>query len=323
MSVFTDLSRSDIESLLSHYDLGHYQAHQGISAGTENTNFFVDTDSGRYVLTLFEKHRPDELPFFMSLGEHLHDDHCAVPQPFRTQAGEFLSFAKGKPAVLFERVSGRHEQPSPQHAATLAEALAEIHHSTEKFDGERPHSHGLAWIQRRAIELAPRFSERDRALLDDAMLCLAAIDRTLPQGVIHADLFHDNVFFEDDRLTGIIDWYFAGIDLYALDIAVCLVDWGLKPDGQPDLDRCVDFAARYHQRRPLGAAEVEALPDLMVQAATRFWLSRELAKAQWQSSADSGKDNITIKDPTPMKALTRYCLDLRPEFGKLLKKQLS
>jgi len=318
MSVFTDLSRTDIESLLRHYDLGAYRDHQGISAGTENTNFFVDTDQHRFVLTLFEKHAPEELPFFLALGEHLHDDRCAVPQPFRTRDGDFLISAKGKPAVLFECVQGRHQQPTPAHARTLAEALADIHRSTARFDSRRPHSHGIDWIERTARELTGSFPDEDRRLLDQALECLAGIDRALPSGVIHADLFHDNAMFEGDHLAGIIDWYFAGVDLYALDIAVCLIDWCLDEDGGLDLDRCVDFVAHYHSHRTLKAVEIDAIPALTAQAATRFWLSRALAVRD-----NPPQDGVTIKDPKAMKALTRHSLKLRTEFGQVLKKQLS
>lgn len=318
MSVFTDLSRADITDLLSHYDLGDYQSHQGISAGTENTNFFVDTDRGRFVLTVFEKHAPEELPFFLALGEHLHDDKCAVPQPFRTRQGEFLLSVKNKPAVLFECVEGRHEQPTAQHARVLAEALADIHRSTARFDGQRTHSHGIDWIEHTAQELAPTMPEADQQLLTQTLNHLAGIDRTLPRGVIHADLFHDNALFRGDHLSGIIDWYFAGVDLYALDIAVCLVDWCLDDSGRFDFERCVDFIAHYHSHRPLSAAEWAALPDLTVQAATRFWLSRALAVRD-----NPPQDSVTIKDPDAMKALTRQSLEQRSKFAQLLEKQLS
>ncbi|MEP4545510.1 MAG: homoserine kinase [Saccharospirillum sp.] len=303
MSVFTELSREDIETLLDAYTLGHYADHQGISAGTENTNYFVDTDLGQFVLTVFEKHQPEELPFFLALGEHLHDAHCAVPQPFRTAEGEFMVQLYGKPAVLFERVAGQHEQPSLAHAATVAGALGKIHQSTGLFSGNRAHSHGIGWIRTQQQGLGPDLEANDATLLASALDRLETIDRSLPQGVIHADLFHDNALFDEDGLAGIIDWYFAGIDLYALDIATCLIDWCLDSEGLPDTAKVANFISHYEQTRPLKPAERAAIPDLTIQAATRFWLSRELALR-----AHSGTGNVTQKDPHQMKRIVSHLL---------------
>lgn len=318
MSVFTELTRSDIETLLDQYTLGRYRDHQGISAGTENTNYFIDTKLARFVLTVFEKLQAEELPFFLSLGEHLHDDHCAVPQPYRTAEGELLTTLKGKPAVMFERVIGQHHQASPKHAQTLARALARIHRSTARFSGNRPHSHGAAWIHSSAERLSPGFNSADRTLLNEALAVIDGIDRTLPAGVIHGDLFHDNALFDGDELAGIIDWYFAGEDLYALDIATCLIDWCLSADGQLDMAQCCDFVLAYHREHVLKPAEIDALPAMIVQAATRFWLSRALA---WDDAADPSQ--ITVKDPNAMKALTQQALNQRSKLGEMLRKALD
>ncbi|PTY38002.1 homoserine kinase [Saccharospirillum sp. MSK14-1] len=318
MSVFTELTRSDIETLLDQYTLGRYSDHQGISAGTENTNYFIDTNLSRFVLTIFEKLHADELPFFLSLGEHLHDDNCAVPQPYRTAEGELLTVLKDKPAVMFERVIGQHHQASPKHAQTLARALANIHTSTAKFNGQRIHSHGATWIHQQAVHLAPGFDSADQALLTEALQSIDTLPRNLPRGVIHADLFHDNALFDGDDLAGIIDWYFAGIDHYALDIAVCLIDWCLNIDGQLDWQQSLDFVQAYHQQRPLQRDELEAMPALVVQAATRFWLSRALA---FDEHADPSQ--ITIKDPTAMKVLAHQALQEGAKFGEMLLHELD
>lgn len=318
MSVFTELTRSDVETLLDQYTLGRYSDHQGISAGTENTNYFIDTTLSRFVLTIFEKLQAEELPFFLSLGEHLHDDNCAVPQPFRTAEGELLTPLKGKPAVMFERVIGEHHRASPKHAQTLARALASIHVSTAKFSGQRIHSHNADWIHHQASQLAPGFDSADQALLNDALRTIDQLPSTLPRGVIHADLFHDNALFDGDELAGIIDWYFAGIDHYALDIAVCLIDWCLDADGQLDWQQGLDFVQAYHQQRPLQRDEIAALPALVVQAATRFWLSRALA---FDEHADPSQ--ITIKDPHAMKILARQALAQSAKFGEMLLQALD
>lgn len=318
MSVFTELTRSDIETLLDQYTLGRYHDHQGISAGTENTNYFIDTNLSRFVLTVFEKLHTDELPFFLSLGEHLHDHHCAVPQPFRTAKGELLTELKGKPAVMFERVVGQHHQASPKHAQTLARALADIHSSTAKFSGQRIHSHNARWIHQQASVLATEFDSADQALLTKALECIDRLPPNLPLGVIHADLFHDNALFDGDELAGIIDWYFAGEDHYALDIAICLIDWCLDADGQLDWQQCLDFVLAYHQQRPLQDDEFAALPALVVQAATRFWLSRALA---FDAHADASQ--ITVKDPQAMKLLAHQALAQGAKFGEILQQQLN
>jgi len=303
MSVFTELSQGDIETLLDAYTLGHYANHQGISAGTENTNYFVDTDLGQFVLTVFEKHAPEELPFFLALGEHLHDSDCAVPQPFRTAEGEFLVPVHGKPGVVFERIHGEHHQASPVHAATLAGALGKIHLSTAVFSGTRMHSHGVEWIKSRQLELENELGAEDRILLAAALVRIGSVDRNLPVGVIHGDLFHDNALFEGTRLTGIIDWYFAGLDLYALDIATCLIDWCLDDRGLIDPVQARAFVREYDQVRPLKSEERNAIPGLTVQAATRFWLSRKLAL-----QAHTGDGNVTQKDPEQMKHIVSHLL---------------
>jgi len=318
MSVFTELTRSDIETLLDQYTLGRYSDHQGISAGTENTNYFIDTNLSRFVLTIFETLQAEELPFFLSLGEHLHDDNCAVPQPFRTAEGELLTLLKGKPAVMFERVIGEHHRASPKHAQTLARALANIHLSTAKFSGQRIHSHNADWIHHQAQQLAPEFEPDDQTLLSEALRSIDNLPRNLPRGVIHADLFHDNAMFEGDELAGIIDWYFAGIDHYALDIAVCLIDWCLDANGELDWQQSLAFVKTYHQQRPLQDNELAALPDLVVQAATRFWLSRSLA---FDEHADPSQ--ITIKDPNAMKILVIQSLKESAKFGEMLLQELD
>lgn len=299
MSVYTELSQHDIEQLLTKYTLGSYQHHQGISAGVENTNYFVTTSEHELVLTLFEKHQPDELPFFLKLGEHLHNHHCKVPQPFRDNTGEFLQTVKGKPAVFIERVSGGHVEATEAHANAIASALAEVHLATTGYADQRQHSHGEHWIQSHQSDVAALLEQQDRDLLDEAIRKINSIPATLPTGIIHADLFHDNALFDGDEITGIIDWYFAGFDNYALDIAIALNDWCLSPGGLFDPRRGQSFIEAYDKIRKLNELELKAIPYLQVQAACRFWMSRTLAKAEHIHA----NDNITVKDPNEMKTL--------------------
>lgn len=298
MSVYTPMSADDVRHLLAQYDLGQYQSHKGISAGVENTNFFVETDRHSLVLTLFEKHGIDELPFYLSLGEFLFERHCKVPQPFRDNQGQFLTSAKNKPAVFIERLSGTHVRAEAAYAFEIGRAMADIHNATVQFHDQKPHSHGRNWIVQNAAQIAPQLNFDDQTLLARALDLVSSIPDSLPKGIIHADLFHDNALFEHGRITGIIDWYFAGYDDFALDIAIAMNDWCLNDEHLVDLSACEAFVEAYQQRRPLSDDELTNLPLLQIQSATRFWLSRWLAK---QSAPVS--EEVTVKDPEEMKAL--------------------
>ncbi|MEJ2041737.1 MAG: homoserine kinase [Reinekea sp.] len=305
MSVYTELNSEEIRAFLARYTLGDYVSHQGISAGVENTNYFVTTSEHKLVLTLFEKHHKEELPFFFRLAEHLFNEHCKVPQPFRADNGLFIQELKGKPAVFNERLHGNHVEANLSTANTIAEALAAIHNSTEHFRATHPHSHGRRWIQAQAVNIMPQLVSEDQALLKQALALINDIPADLPSGIIHADLFHDNALFDGDEISGIIDWYFAGHDYYALDLAITMNDWCLDKDGRFDQSRGAAFVAHYQQFRPLTDIEKHYLPSCQVQSATRFWLSRWLAKAIHQDSTDQ----ITVKDPELMKQLLTQLID--------------
>lgn len=304
MSVYTELSQQDITSLLNHYDLGHYRSHQGISAGVENTNYFVTTDSHELVLTLFEKHSFEELPFFLQLGEHLYQHHCRVPQPFRDKNGEFLQRIYQKPAVFNERLTGKHVDVSPEFAVEIARALADIHIATSEFVTDRQHSHNRDWVEHQAQTVRAELSADDQNLMDQALTRLRSLPLSLPSGVIHADLFHDNALFDGAHVSGIIDWYFAGIDSYALDIAITMNDWCLNDQQRVDARQCAAFIEAYQSRRTLSDTERMAIPTLQIQSALRFWISRLLAQAEHGQSSD----NITVKDPTQMRRLLHELL---------------
>ncbi|MBU2863447.1 homoserine kinase [Reinekea forsetii] len=299
MSVYTELNKHEVSSLLSHYDLGGYVSHQGISAGVENTNYFVSTDQHELVLTIFEKHSFEELPFFVELGEHLHKHHCSVPQPYRQADGQFIFTIKGKPGVFFERVSGGHVEHTQPYIEAIATALAKVHLATAEFNAQREHSHGLAWVKRTLAQIQPTLAENEQIIASKAIELISQLPTSLPQGVIHADLFHDNALFDQQKLSGIIDWYFAGIDSYALDIAITLNDWCLNDDDAVFADNQVRFIAAYQSVRPLSKDELQAVPILQVQSGLRFWLSRLLAQREHGASSEA----ITVKDPELMKQL--------------------
>ena len=304
MSVYTELSGPEICQLLTRYDLGDYQSHQGIKAGVENTNYFVTTDSHRLVLTLFETLPAERLPFYLRLCEHLNRDGCAVPKPFRQQSGELLMTVKGKPAVFIERLNGGHVDATEPYLAEMAAAMAKVHLSTRRFELTQSHSHNLSWIQQQATELMSSLDAGEQALLNRSLKLLATLP-ALPSGIIHADLFHDNALFDGPHLTGIIDWYFAGHDSYALDIAIALNDWCLNGDGHYNPENGNRFVQAYHSVRPLSDAEQQSIALLQVQSAVRFWLSRILAQRLHGQSSDS----ITVKDPNKMKQLLTQLLE--------------
>jgi homoserine kinase type II len=298
MSVYTELSGEEIAQLLQQYNLGEYQSHQGIKAGVENTNYFVTTNSHQLVLTLFETLPAQRLPFYLLLCEHLNHDGCAVPKPYRQKSGELVMTVKTKPAVFIERLSGRHVDTTQPYLAEIGTALAKVHLSSRRFKLTQSHSHSLTWIQQNAAGLIDSLDNSDQSLLNQALNLLASLPE-LPSGIIHADLFHDNVLFDGPRLVGIIDWYFAGHDSYALDIAISLNDWCLDKAGHYNPGDGSAFIQAYQAIRPLSAAEQQSIPLLQVQSATRFWLSRVIAQRLHGESSDT----ITVKDPNKMKQL--------------------
>jgi len=304
MSVYTELNSAEISQLLNQYNLGEYRSHKGISAGVENTNYFVETSQQSLVLTLFEKHTPDELPFYLQLGEHLHKDHCKVPQPFRSNAGEFIQIVKDKPAVFVERLKGGHVNTNTTYANEIAAAMADVHLSTAHFSLSKPHSHNLPWVKKHAAQLLPCLNSVDQTLLNSSINLLNKLPENLPRGIIHADLFHDNALFENGHISGIIDWYFAGTDSYALDIAIAINDWCLDSQSTFDLVAGEQFIESYNARRHLSELETNAIPLLQIQSATRFWISRILAQREHKQS----DDNITVKDPEQMKQLLTQLL---------------
>lgn len=305
MSVYTELDSLDIQKLLAHYNLGGYQSHQGISAGVENTNYFVETSQHSLVLTIFEKQTAVELPFYLQLAEHLHRKNCPVPQPFRNHNNEFIQTVKSKPCVFVERVRGTHIEASKHSAIEIAKALANIHLATASFDQSKPHSHGAAWVLTKARELMEQLTKPEQQLLKNCIDRIQEIPSALPSGVIHADLFQDNALFEQGKITGIIDWYFAGNDSYILDIAITMNDWCIKNDHQFDVPLGEAFISEYQKVRPLSSEELKYLPHAQVQAATRFWLSRILAKNIHQQSTE----NITVKNPVIMQCLAAQLIN--------------
>jgi homoserine kinase type II len=285
MAVFTELDFDEVRAWLECLDVGALTALEGIGAGIENTNYFVTTTRGQWVLTLFERLGFEQLPFYLRLMQHLARHGMPVAEPRADPSGEILHSLRGKPAALCTRLPGRHvDKPTVEHCAQLGATLAELHLAAADFALSQPNLRGLAWWQETAPRVRPFLDAQGAALLDDELdfqrrLAASAAYSGLPRAPVHADLFRDNVLFDDrtgsDVLTGCIDFYFAGVDTLLFDIAVCINDWCIDAVSSGiDEPRAGALVAAYEARRAFTPAEHRLLPALLRAAALRFWLSR-------------------------------------------------
>ena len=281
MAVYTDVSFDEASALVADLSLGTLRSLQPCAGGIENTNYFVDTDTGRYVLTLFERLGFDELPFYLGLMQHLAARGIPVPGPHADASGRILLTVKGKPAAMVDRLRGRHLMaPDAAHCASVGTMLARMHQAAADFPLVQPNLRGLAWWTETVPTLRPFLTDDQRALIDAELdfqqqLAATPAHASLPRAAIHADLFRDNAMFDGDTLTGLFDFYFAGVDALLFDLAVCLNDWCIDLEsGRLAEDRAAAFVAAYDAQRPLTGTERRLLPALMRAAALRFWVSR-------------------------------------------------
>jgi homoserine kinase type II len=280
MAVYTDVGVEELAAFVSAYDLGELLAYKGIAEGVENSNFLLHTSRGYYILTLYEKRvAANDLPFFLGLMEHLAARGLTCPQPVKNRAGETLGRLAGRPAAIVTFLDGMWiRRPSATHCAGLGRALAELHLAGADFSMTRPNALSVAgW--RALYESAKDRADGVQAGLAAAIaaeldLLAGAWPHDLPQGVIHADLFPDNVFFLGDRLSGLIDFYFACTDTLAYDVAICLNAWCFEPDHSYNVTKGRALLQAYAGKRALSDAERAALPLLARGAATRFLLTR-------------------------------------------------
>jgi homoserine kinase type II len=281
MAVFTPLDADDVGQFLAGFDLGTLTELQGISSGIENTNYFVSTTRGRYVLTLFERLGATQLPFYLQLMHHLAAHAIAVPDPLADRGGRILHELKGKPAALVTRLAGASElRPGPQHCAQIGACLARMHLAARDYPLQQPNLRGLDWQRQTIPRLLPFLDAATRELLQSELAHQNAVAASpayasLPRSAVHADLFRDNALFDQGRLSGVFDWYFAGVDTWIFDLAVTLNDWCIDlASGAFDAPRRDALLAAYQQIRPLQAVEQQLLPDALRAAALRFWTSR-------------------------------------------------
>jgi len=276
MSVFTTVSPEQLEVWLHQYPLGALRELKGIASGITNTNYFVTTDTGRYVLTLFEKNSADELPYFLDLMAHLAEHDIPCPHPIATNTGSYLGELCGKPAALVSCLRGGSlETPDAVHCAEMGRVLAHMHLAGQNFSARVENPRGPHWWNTTAATVMPFLDTDQRALLEHELAYQASFRHSeLPRGVIHADMFRDNVLFDGEQLTGLIDFYYACNDVLAYDLAITVNDWCVNADGTLDEARLKAMLHAYHSVRPLTAAEQQAWPALLRAAALRFWLSR-------------------------------------------------
>ena len=276
MSVYTRVEQDQLESFLQNYTLGELVSFQGISDGIENTNYFVTTTEGEYVLTLFESLTAEELPFFLDLMAFLAEHEVPSAHPVADREGSYLRTLNGKPAALVQRLSGRGvDSPNEIQCAALGRMLGRLHRQGQQFEPERRNNRDSLWWHETAAKVIPLLPEADQNLLRDELHFQADQQRRgLPRGVIHADLFCDNALFEGDELAGIIDFYYACTDLLLYDIAVTVNDWCSNQDASLDEGRTLALLQGYHEERPLTGAEQQLWPAMLRAGALRFWLSR-------------------------------------------------
>lgn len=304
MSVFTKVSHAQLSAFLKQYPVGELIGFQGIGEGVENTNYFVDTVDGRWVLTLFERLNYDDLPFFLGLMDHLASHGFPGAMPVRTHEGLNLVTLNEKPAALVRRLTGQSVLfANLEQCRQVGRALGDLHVIGKSYAGRCDNSRGAQWREQTGRLLIGKIDDADtRALIEDELAAQAALDlASLPQGVIHADLFRDNALFVEDRLTGVIDFYYACNDALLYDLAITANDWCFEPDGSLNAARWDAMIRAYRARREFTGAEHAAWPLVLRAAALRFYLSRLY---DWHFPREG--DVVHVKDPDAYRRILQH-----------------
>ena len=279
MSVFTPVSPEQLSCWLKSYSVGTFTELQPVSEGIENTNYYVATTQGRFVLTLFERLGAEELFFYLGLMSHLARHGVPCPAPIADLSDNLLGSLNGKPAALVTRLPGRSlERPSVRNCAQIGALLARMHLAGRSYRGYLENPRGSKWRRASAPQLRPFLAADHQRLLDQELRFQASCRfPDLPRGPVHADLFRDNALFDEDGVSGVIDFYFAGVDSWLFDLAVCANDWCLVDpvrDGRLDAALALALLGAYAETRAFTALERDAWPVMLRAAALRFWLSR-------------------------------------------------
>ena len=307
MAVFTKVSLKEARELLRRLHLGELQKLRGIEGGIENTNYFVTSDQGEFVLTLFERLTAEQLPFYLHLMKHLAQAGIPVPDPRADQRGAILHTVCGKPAAVVNRLPGQSQlAPQAAHCAAVGDMLARMHLAGRGYERQQPNLRGLPWWNETVPVVLPHLTPEQADLLGAELayqnhIAASSAYTALPRGPVHADLFRDNVMFDGEQLTGFFDFYFAGVDTWLFDLAVCLNDWCIDlPTGRHDGERAAAMLAAYQTVRPLTAAERELLPAMLRAGALRFWISR-----LWDYHLPREASMLTPHDPSHFERVLR------------------
>jgi len=300
MSVFTNITSSELSNLLENYAIGQLIEYTGISAGVTNSNFFVKTTQAEYVLTIFEELTANQLPFFIALTKHLSAQGLCCPMPIADKNSNYIHFQQNKPIIINSKLAGETcEYFTIEHCQQFGSALGKLHLAAHSFPMQQPNSRGLDWHQQTAEKLYPVLDIDERNLLKHEMDFLIKQDYSnLPQGIIHADLFPDNVLFHQNQLSGIIDFYYACTGYWLYDLAICANAWCIKKNGQVDISKQQTLLAAYQQQRQLTTEEEALWPAMRKTAALRFWLSR-LLDYHFTPSGNA----VLTKDPVEFKQI--------------------
>ena len=307
MAVFTAVALDDLPQWIKQFPLGQALRLEGISSGIDNSNFFLTTEQGEYVLTIFENLRFEQLPFYVQLMRHLAERGIPVPAPVPNADGELVVALHGKPAIIVSRLSGASQMaPQPVHCAEVGRMLARMHLAARDFALQQPNLRGLDWVTATAPEVMPYLSESEAALLRAEVafqqaFAAGATYGALARGPVHADLFRNNVMFEGERLTGCFDFYFAGCDTWLFDVAVTVNDWCVDlATGVLDTARVRALLDAYHAVRPFTLDEQAAWQPMLRSGALRFWLSR-----LYDLHIPRAAELLTPHDPTHFERILR------------------
>lgn len=303
MSVYTTIERDQLEQFLSNYSVGELKEFRGISDGIENTNYFVDTIKDgveqRFVLTIFEHHDHDEMQYYLNLMHHLADHKVPSANPVADNDGHYLRLFAGKPIALVERlVGGSITETTVSICQQIGVAMGKMHAAGLSFEQHQPNPRGPHWFVETANALQEKLPANDLQILNDEITFQEANrDAELPRGTVHADLFRDNSLWDNDQLSGIIDFYYANDDALLYDLAVTANDWCINEDFSLDKEKVQAFLNGYHQYRPLEAIEQQYWPVILRTGALRFWLSR-----LYDKHFPRPGELVHVKDPEVFKA---------------------
>jgi homoserine kinase type II len=276
VAVFTPVTEEEVSALLKDYSVGALKELRAIESGIENTNYFVTTSEGEFVLTLFEVLQREELPFYLNLMAHLASHGIACPRPIASLENEYLAALKGKPASLVSRLQGHSViAPTAHQCARVGKLLANMHLAARSYTAVMENPRGPVWWHFAYERVGPYLAADERDLLQNELRFQRAHrELALPRAVVHADLFRDNVLFNGEDIGGVLDFYFAGNDALLFDIAVAVNDWCLVPAHEDEAKRTAALVGAYDEVRPVSAEERQAWPVMLRSGALRFWLSR-------------------------------------------------